>query len=136
MDYSKITLVGRVQPRDAETRFTPDGREVLSFRFVVGRRRKDRLSGELIEESDWYQVSCFGNLAKVMAERAVKGARLMVDGRFSSRLWSDNEQREHTSLEVLANDIIDLSPARTAPTVAEAHMQTTDEEVSLNDLPF
>jgi single-stranded DNA-binding protein len=31
---------------------------------------------------------------------------VLVEGRFSSRIWQDNEGKPRTSLEVMANDVI------------------------------
>jgi single-stranded DNA-binding protein len=35
-----------------------------------------------------------------------KGSRVLVEGRFSSRIWQDNEGKPRTSLDVMANDVI------------------------------
>jgi single-strand DNA-binding protein len=105
MDMAKITLVGRVQPRDPEARFTADGRQVTSFRMVCSHVRRGR-DGERVEESDWFQVSTFGRLAETTANLVTKGSRVLVEGRFSSRIWQDNEGKPRTSLEVMANDVI------------------------------
>jgi single-strand DNA-binding protein len=105
MDMVKITLVGRVQPRDPEARFTADGRQVTSFRMVCSHVRRGR-DGERVEEADWFQVSTFGRLAETTANLVTKGSRVLVEGRFSSRAWQDNEGKPRTSLEVMANDVI------------------------------
>lgn len=144
MDMAKITLVGRVQPRDPEARFTADGRQVTSFRMVCSHVRRGK-DGERVEEADWFQVSTFGRLAETTANLVVKGSRVLVEGRFSSRIWQDNEGKPRTSLEVMANDVILLdqrqqrddqgagyaqgdSYARTGPANAP--------DSDLEDLPF
>jgi single-stranded DNA-binding protein len=45
-------------------------------------------------------------LAETTANLVTKGSRVLVEGRFSSRAWQDNEGKPRTSLEVMANDVI------------------------------
>lgn len=120
MDLSTVQLIGRVQPADAEARFTPDGRAVTQFRFVVGRGKKNA-DGRWDNESDWYRIVCFGKLAETMAERAVKGSRLYVSGRLVHRPWTDSAGKERMSIEVMANEVIllDAAPSRAAGPASE-----------------
>lgn len=127
MDLSKVELIGRVQPADAETRYTPDGRQVVQFRFVVGRGKK--VNGQWENESDWYRISCFGALAERIADKATKGARLYVSGRLVHRPWTDNSGQQRLSIEVMANDVIalDQQPRQGAGEAVEQ---------SFDDMPF
>jgi single-strand DNA-binding protein len=148
MDMAKITLVGRVQPRDPEARFTADGRQVTSFRMVCSHVRRGR-DGERIEESDWFQVSTFGRLAETTANLVTKGSRVLVEGRFSSREWQDNEGKPRTSLDVMANDVILLdqrqrddqggygqSDAAHGGAYAQSRPAAASADNDLEDLPF
>ena len=130
MDYSQITVVGRVQPRDAEVRYSQSGTQMLSFKLVVNRKRK-QADGSWDDAADWFQVSAFGKLAEMMESRAVKGERLLVSGRFSSREWTDNDGRVHTALEITANDILVTSERPRQETE-----QQPEREVDVNELPF
>jgi single-strand DNA-binding protein len=144
MDMAKITLVGRVQPRDPEARFTADGRQVTSFRMVCSHVRRGR-DGERVEESDWFQVSTFGRLAETTANLVTKGSRVLVEGRFSSRIWQDNEGKSRTSLEVMANDVILLDQRQQRDDQAGGYAQggayaqsgpANAPDSDLEDLPF
>ncbi|MFN0070012.1 MAG: single-stranded DNA-binding protein [Chloroflexota bacterium] len=137
MDMVKITLVGRVQPRDPEARFTAAGQQVTTFRMVCGHVRRGR-DGERVEESDWFQVSTFGRLAETVANLVTKGSRVLVEGRFSSRVWQDNEGKSRTSLEVVANDVLLLDQRqRDDQSGSYAPASRPDAPDSdLEDLPF
>lgn len=131
MDYSQITVVGRVQPRDAEVRYTQGGLQALAFRMVVNRKR--RTAAGLEDAADWYQVTAFGKLAEQVERFATKGQRILVSGRFSSRVWTDAEGREHTSLEIVANDVIALT-FQDVP--RQENQPETESANDLDDLPF
>lgn len=104
MDMCKVTLIGFVQPRDPEPRFTPDGRQVTNFSMVCKNIRRGR-DGERTEESEWFRITTFGRLAETAANLVTKGSRIYVEGRLSSRVWQDNEGKNRTSLEVIANEL-------------------------------
>ena len=140
MDMCKISIIGRVQPRDPEPRFTPDGRQVTTFRLVCNRQRRGK-DGERVEEAEWFQVTTFGRLAETCANLVTKGSRLLVEGRFNSRVWQDNEGKPRTSLEILANDVILLDQRQRDPSEpyapAGAGQQPQQHHDSdLEDLPF
>ncbi len=133
MDMCKISIIGRVQPRDPEPRFTPDGRPVTTFSVVCSRLRKGP-DGERREESEWFRVTTFGRLAETCANLVTKGSRVLVEGRFQSRVWQDVEGKTRTSLEIIANDLLllDQRPRMDQPQQVAAGAEHTD----LDDLPF
>ena len=141
MDLVKMTLVGRVQPRDPEARFTADGKQVTAFRMVCSRVRNGR-DGERIEEADWFQVSTFGRLAENVGNLVKKGSRVLVEGRFTSRVWTDNEGKERTSLEIMANDVLVLDQRQAEkpwdPTELDESLTRPDTEAErdMDALPF
>ena len=132
MDLARIELIGRCGA-DAETRFMPDGRSVTSFSFAVGRRRK--VSGELVSETDWYRVQCWGALGDQVQQFATKGARLYVAGRLSQRPWTDQSGAARIALECAASDVLALDRA---PRAADAHGATApmDNGDDFEEMPF
>lgn len=132
MDMCKITVIGRVQPRDPEPRFTPDGRPVTTFRVVVNRLRRGK-DGERVEEAEWFGVTTFGRLAETCANILTKGSRVLIDGRFSSRVWQDNQGKDRTSLEIIANDLVLLDQRQRDQSQPSGSDQPDSD---LEDLPF
>jgi len=109
--FCKIMIVGNVG-RDPELKMTSTGRPVCEFSVAVNRVMGRSDSGERQEQTDWYRVSCWGNLAERAQQIVQRGRLVLVDGRFSPRTWTDKEGRERTSLDINANDFQVLDSRR------------------------
>src|SRR4026208_1856642 len=60
---NKVMVIGHLG-RDPEMRYTPGGRPVTSF-SVVTTRAWTSAEGERHEESEWFNVVAWGNLAEI-----------------------------------------------------------------------
>lgn len=108
---AKIILIGNVG-RDPELKMTPTGRAVCEFSIAVNRVSGRSDSGERMEQTDWYRISCWAGLAERAQQMITKGRLVYVEGRFTPRVWTDKEGKERTSLEVSASDFQMLDPRR------------------------
>jgi single-strand DNA-binding protein len=108
---SKIILVGNVG-REPELKMTPTGRAVCEFSIAVNRVSGKSDSGERIEQTDWYRISCWAGLAERAQQMISKGRLVYVEGRFTPRTWTDKEGKERTSLDVNASDFQMLDARR------------------------
>ena len=108
---SKIILVGNVG-RDPELKMTPTGRAVCEFSIAVNRISGKSDSGERIEQTDWYRISCWAALAERAQQMISKGRLVYVEGRFTPRVYTDREGKERTSLDVNASDFQMLDARR------------------------
>lgn len=105
--FSKIIIVGNVG-RDPELRMTPNGKPVCEFSVAVNRVTNS--GGERQEQTDWYRVSCWSNLAERAQQMITKGRLVLVEGRFTPRTYTDREGKERLSLDISANDFQMLDP--------------------------
>lgn len=97
-----IQIAGRVG-KDPETRFTPDGKKVISFSIATNRKRKGQ------EETVWYRVTIWGDQFDNMMPYVKKGTALMVVGELDARLYNDKEGKPQVSLDINAK-MISFSP--------------------------
>ncbi len=96
---NNVIVVGNIT-RDPELRFTPGGMAVASFGLAWNRRRQD---GE--EETSFFDVTCFRNLAENVAESLTKGARVIVYGTLQQRSWETSDGDRRSKVEILADDV-------------------------------
>jgi single-strand DNA-binding protein len=81
----------------------------VSFSVATNRRWTDS-NGQQQENTTWFRVTAWGNLAdsvNKLAEQGYlnKGKSVFVSGRLESREWTDRNGVNRTSLEVTANEI-------------------------------
>ena len=106
---NKVTIIGLVG-RDPEMRYTPGGRPVTSFSVAV-TRTWTAADGERHEETEWFNVVAWGQLAELCKARLSKNQQVYVEGRLQTRGWEDNDGKKHFRTEVVANDMILLGDA-------------------------
>lgn len=96
MNY--VQIAGHIG-KDAEVRFTPDGKKVTSFSVATNKRRK----GE--DTTVWYRVTIWGDQFEKMVPYLKKGSAVLVVGDLEARLYTDKEGRPQISLEITAWNI-------------------------------
>jgi len=105
---NKVMLIGRIDG-EPEVRRTPSGRAVASFSIAIPRVWKSA-EGERFEETDWFNVVAWGSLAELCGKRLVNRHQVYVEGRLQTRSWEDGNGRKHFRTEVVAYELIALSP--------------------------
>ena len=107
---NKVMVIGELG-RDPEMRYMPNGRPVTSF-SVATTRSWTNAAGERREETEWFNVVAWGNLAEICRQRLRKGQQVYVDGRLQTRSWEDQEGRKCFRTELVANEMILLNGRR------------------------
>lgn len=106
MSLNLILLIGNAG-RDAELRYTATGRSVANFSMAVNRRWQ--VNNEWQEETEWFNVAAWGQQAENVANSVRRGARVFVEGRLSTREWTNQSGVTRTSLDVNAFRVINLT---------------------------
>jgi single-strand DNA-binding protein len=83
---------------------TADGLPITSLRLAVSAEVLDRSSGKWVEETNWYTIVAFRQLAINIAGSVNKGERIIVGGKLRVRDW-DNGERAGTSVEIEAESV-------------------------------
>lgn len=134
---NKVQIIGHLG-KDPEMRYTPSGKPVTTFTVAVSRSW-NTVDGERHNETEWFNVVAWGNLAEICKQYLTKGQQVYVEGRLQTRRWEDKEGGKHTSVEVVANEMMMLGERRdhnnhqSAESSPEAeHGATTHED----EFPF
>jgi len=109
---NKVMIIGRLG-RDPEMRYTPSGRPVTNF-SVATSRSWNTSDGERRTETEWFNIVAWGSLAEICNQYLIKGQQVYIEGRLQSRAWEDTEGKRHTSVEIIANEMIMLGERRAA----------------------
>jgi len=125
---NKVMIIGRLG-REPEMRYTPSGRPVTNF-SIASSRNWTTSEGERRTETEWFNVVAWGNLAEICKQYLVKGQQVYVEGRLQTRHWDDQEGNKHTSVEIVANEMIILGERRDTE---ESNLSNSSEE---EEYPF
>jgi len=118
---NNVTLTGNIT-RDPELRFTPSGQAVATFGLAVNRRWQNRQTNEWEEQTSFFDVKCWAQMAENVSESLTRGSRVVVTGRLEQRSWETDQGDKRSKVEVVADEI--------APSLRWATAQVTKNERS------
>jgi len=104
MADNTVTLVGNVT-RDPELRFTPSGQAVATFGVAVNRRWQNRQNNEWEEQTSFFDVKCWAQMAENVSESLGRGSRVIVTGRLEQRSWETEQGDKRSKVEVVADEV-------------------------------
>jgi single-strand DNA-binding protein len=105
---NKIMLIGNVG-KDPELQLTSDGTPFTRFSLAANRSYTSS-SGEKVEETEWFNIVVWRQLAEICERYLHKGSKVYLEGRLTQRKYTDREGLQRTNVEVIANEMEMLSP--------------------------
>ncbi len=120
---NKVMVIGKVG-RAPEMRYMPSGRAVTSFSVGTARSWEDEESHGR-EETEWFNVVVWGELAERCKEALCKDDCVYVEGHLQTRRWETREGDLRFRAELVAEEMIRLQPPREGDAVAAT---VTDRE--------
>lgn len=163
MDLNKVMLIGRLTA-NPEGRTTPQGVTVTSFSIATNRVWKDQ-QGNQQDRVEYHNIVTWRRLAEICAQYLSKGRQVYIEGHLQTRTWDDTDGKKNYRTEVVADNMIMLGNRNDAQTPAHTDTQTdsqptdkpatpqtedvqkepaqvaapatvSDEEISIEDIPF
>jgi len=101
---NKVILVGNCG-RDPEIRYLPSGQAVANVSVATSSRRKDRNTGETIEDTQWHRVTFYDRLAEIAGEYLKKGRPVYVEGRLKYGKYTDQAGVEKNTVDIIATEM-------------------------------
>ena len=101
---NKVILVGNCG-RDPEIRYLPSGQAVANVSVATSSRRKDKNTGETVEDTRWHRVTFYDRLAEIAGEYLKKGRPVYVEGRLKTRKWQDKDGVDKYTTEIIAEQM-------------------------------
>lgn len=101
---NRIELIGRLG-KDPELNVTNDGTPVTKFSLAVDRYMGKDSQGNAKNETDWFNIVAWKQLAELVERFIHKGQLVYVAGRLSIRQYTDREGVKRQAIEVIANDV-------------------------------
>lgn len=100
-DMNQCLFTGRLGA-DPESRSFQNGNRVVNLRLAVSDKWKDKASGERKESTEWVSVAIFSEgLCKVAMDYLRKGSRVLLQGQWKVRKWTDQAGNDRYSTELV-----------------------------------
>jgi len=132
---NKIMLIGNLG-RDPEMNYTPSGTAVAKFSLAVNRVTKSA-TGERQEETEWFNIVAWQQLAERCSTYLKKGQKVFIEGRLATRKYTDKNGVERTAVEVIASDMEFLTPKDRQTGTSSSDILSGDDSLGdLEDHPF
>ena len=122
VSINKVILVGNVG-RDPEIRTTQDGKEIANFTLATSESWRDKATGERKERTEWHRVAIFSEgLVNVVKNYVKKGMRLYIEGSVHTRKWTDSNNQERYTTEIVLqgfqSNLVMLTPTSSSSTIS------------------
>jgi single-strand DNA-binding protein len=101
---NKVILIGNCG-RDPEIRYLPSGQAVANVSIATSSKRKDKNTGESIEETQWHRVTFFDRLAEIAGEYVKKGRPIYVEGRLKYGKFTNKDGVEQNTCDIIATEM-------------------------------
>ena len=99
---NKVIIVGNLG-RDPESRGSPSGEQVTRVSIATTDSRKDRQTGERIENTEWHRVVFFGKLAEIAGQYLKKGSQVYVEGRLRTSKYTGKDDIIAEQMQMLGS---------------------------------
>ena len=129
---NNVNLLGRLA-QDPELRSTATGTSVTSFDLAVSVPSKDRET-----PPDYIPIVCWGQTAEFACRYLAKGRQIVVEGRVSTRKWTDADGKNRKAVEVTASRLHFADSNRATDDATPQQPENVDGFTAGNDddLPF
>lgn len=98
---NKVHLIGRLG-QDPELRYTKTNMAVCNLSIATSEKTK---AGERVE---WHRVVCWDKLAENCAKFLAKGREAFIEGRITSKEYTDKNGAKAFSTEIIATNVLFL----------------------------
>ena len=99
---NKAIIIGHLGA-DPVVRYLPSGDAVANFSMATSERFTDK-AGEKQEKTEWHRCVAFGKRGEVIGEHTKKGSQIYVEGKITTKKWTDKEGVERYSTEIVVEN--------------------------------
>ena len=124
-DLNQCNFIGRLGA-DPETRYSPAGDPVCSFRIAVGWKSKEK------EGAEWVSITAFGKLAEICSQYLSKGSQIFVSGRMKTDEYEKDGVKRY-STKIVADRMQMLGGKSEGASQSQPRERTNNNKVARQD---
>lgn len=97
---NKVILIGNLG-KDPEIRHLENNRQVASFSLATNENYQDK-DGNWQKLTEWHNIVMWGPLAGRAETQLKKGMQIFIEGKLTTRKWTDSEGKDRYTTEIYA----------------------------------
>ena len=101
---NKVQLTGNLG-NDPEIKNFESGSKLARFSMATKEEYTNR-SGEKTSDTQWHYVTAWGKLAEQIESELKKGSFASVEGRLTTRNYTDKNGQKRYITEIVANEVV------------------------------
>ena len=118
--------------KDVEIRYTANSTPIASLVVAATDKWMDKKTKEWKEATEWVKASIYGELAEYVGEEFAKGSAIHLEGKITTKKWTDKNGVDKYSTEMNANYVAKPVYVKKAPSGLNKHGMSDDAD----DVPF
>ena len=103
---NKVILVGNLG-KDPEVRALESGVKVAQFSMATTESYKDN-SGNWQDKTEWHNIVVWRYLAEKAESQLHKGSQVYIEGKITTRQWTDKDNNTRYTTEIIADKLMAL----------------------------
>ncbi len=84
-----------------------EGRKLVKLTLATNDTYKNK-KGETIKETQWHNLTVFGNLAEIAEQHLEKGKEVCIEGKLNNRTYDDKDGNKRYVTEVVVQELLML----------------------------
>jgi single-strand DNA-binding protein len=103
---NQVRLIGNLG-KDPEVREINNARKMAKFTLATNETYLND-KGEKVTETQWHNVVCWGKLANLTEKYLAKGSEIALEGKLTTRVYTDKDGQRRFITEVVGSDLVML----------------------------
>ncbi len=113
---NQVRLIGHLG-KDPEIRETATGKKLARFSVATNETYIND-KGERVSETQWHNIIAWGKTATFAEKALSKGSEVALEGKISTRQYTDKDGNRKSTTEIVASDFVTLGGKKTASVAA------------------
>lgn len=101
---NNVRLIGHLG-QNPDVKDLNGGKKMAKFSLATSESYRDD-KGDRISETQWHNLIAWGKTAEIASKFLSKGREVAIEGKLSSRSYTDKEGNKRYTTEVVVNEIL------------------------------
>lgn len=108
---NKVILIGNLG-RDPEVRASQNGGKIANITVATSESWNNKQTGQREEKTEWHRLVMFNTTADIAEKYLRKGSKIYAEGKLQTRKWTDKDNQERYTTEVVVDNFTMLDSKR------------------------